>query len=178
MRTARVTVGLVLVGIYLSACRSSPGHRANHAGSSQPGVVPTVIIPKSVGGTSGQGPIFVSNPGQPISLPDRTIAIVSFSERFQKSNKAEFVDVSITITNSGQNPISNQPRYFQLIGQGGDIFSYQDNSSDTFYSPIDPQTSRTGLIEFEIPGAAAKGLELLYRPDVASDAVIARLNFA
>ena len=137
--------------------------------------MPTAVIPTSNGGGPGTGPTVGSNTSGPIALPDRSVAIVSFTKRFEKQNQAEFVDISLTISNQGQSPITNEPRFFSLIGQGGDVFSYQDNSSDNFYLPIDPRTSRTGLIEFEIPAAAAKGLQLLYRPDVATDTVIARL---
>jgi uncharacterized protein DUF4352 len=173
--TKRVAAVVLLgaVGVLSAACSSSAGHKAQ-SDPARFGATPTVI-PTSNGGGPGTGPIVGSNTSGPIALPDRSVAIVSFTKRFQKRNQAEFVDISLTISNQGQSPISNEPRFFSLVGQGGDVFSYQDNSSDNFYLPIDPHTSRTGLIEFEIPAAAAKSLQLLYRPDVATDTVIARL---
>jgi hypothetical protein len=163
---------LVAAGVALVACSSSGGAKA----AAPPSGTPTVIVPKTVQGSSGQGPIYGSNASGPVALPDRSIAVGSFTERYQKSNKAEFVDLGVTVSNNSAVPINNQPKFYELVGQGGDVFSYQDNSSDTFYGPIDPHTSRTGLIEFEIPAAAAKGLELLYHPDVAAGVVIVRLN--
>jgi hypothetical protein len=168
---AAVAAVVATAGLCLAACSDSGGTKAANKSSS-----PSVVVPTAIGGGSGQGPIYGSNSGSPISLPDRSIAIESFTERYQKSNKAEFVDISMTIANNSAAPINNEPKFFELIGQGGDVFSYQDNSSDTFYGPLGPHDSRTGLIEFEIPAAAAKGLELLYRPDVATGTVIARLN--
>lgn len=174
--TKRVaTVALIgAFGALAVSCSSSAGHKAAR-GPARSGATPTAIIPTSSSGSAGTGPVLGSNTSGPIALPDRSLAIVSFTKRLQKSNQAEFIDISLTISNQGESPITNEPRFFQLIGQGGDVFSYQDNSSDDFYLPIDAHTSRTGLIEFEIPAAAAKGLQLLYRPDVATDTVIARL---
>lgn len=174
--TTRVAT-LVLLGAFVAlsaSCTSGPEHKDQN-GAARLGGTPTAIIPTSSGGSPGTGPILGSNASGPIALPDRSLAIVSFTKRLQKSNQAEFVDISLTIRNEGQSSITNEPRFFSLIGRGGDVFSYQDNSSDDFYLPIDPHTSRTGLIEFEIPAAAAQGLQLLYRPDAPTDTVIARL---
>jgi hypothetical protein len=62
------------------------------------------------------------------------------------------------------------------MGPGGDAFGYQDNSSDNFYGTAGAYASRSGTLEFRIPAAAASGLYLLYRPEIASEAVLTPLH--
>ena len=133
------------------------------------------VNPSSVGGTPGQGPLFVNNPGSPISLPDRVLTIVTAVKIYSKTRRSTLIDLTLTISNPGPRSFNIQPRDFALIVSGGDIFDHQDNSSDNFYGPIGPSSSRNGFIEFQIPSSRVTGFQLLYRPDVSGDEVVARL---
>jgi hypothetical protein len=159
----------------LSACGGSD---ATGSGSANPPGTPQQVNPKSVGGSSGQGPIIVTNPSSPISLPDRVLTIVSAKRIYSQARKVTLVDLTLTISNPGTTALNNQPKFFSLIASGGDVFDHQDNSSDDFYGPIGPKTSRTGLIEFQIPTSKVIAFQLLYRPDVSADAVLAQLAFS
>ena len=165
----------ILVATAMAACGGSDATGSQPA--SPPGT-PQLVNPSSVGGSIGKGALIVTNPNSPISLPDRVLTIVSAKKIYSKARKVTLVDLILTINNPGATTINNQPKFFSLIASGGDIFDHQDNSSDTFYGPIGPTSSRMGLIEFEIPSAKVTGFQLLYRPDVATDEVIAQLVFS
>ena len=62
------------------------------------------------------------------------------------------------------------------MGREGDTFGYRGNRSGTFYGAIGAHASRSGMIEFQIPSAAASGLYLLYRPEIARETVLTRLK--
>ncbi len=64
---------------------------------------------------------------------------------------------------------NNESTFFQLLSAEGDTFTYQSNSSDTFYGDIPAHSSRDGSIVFQIPKAAASNLRLLYRPEVVKE---------
>lgn len=165
----------ILAASTLGACGGSDATGSQPA--SPPGT-PQLVNPSSVGGSVGKGPLIVTNPTSPISLPDRVLTIVSAKRIYSRARKVTLVDLILTINNPGASTINNQPNFFALIASGGDIFSHQDNSSDTFYGPIGPSSFRMGLIEFQIPSAKVTGFQLLYRPDVGTDAVIAQLVFS
>ena len=172
-RLVSLCVLLVSAGL-IAAC----GSDGTGTGSRPPGT-PQVVNPRSVGGgPGGQGPLIVTHPTSPISLPDRVLTVVSAKDIYSKARKTTLIDLTLTITNPGSTPINNQPQFFALIASGGDIFDHQDNSSDTFYAPIAPGTSRTGFIEFQIPSPKATGFQLFYRPDVSADELIATLIFS
>jgi hypothetical protein len=158
------------------------GTPANHA-------PPTVVKPKAIRGAArgpaGSGPIVVTSPppvpggnagSEQIVLKDRTLDINSVSKRSATNTALNLITLVLTVKNTSSKPIMNRPNFFQLIGAEGDIFSYQVNSSDNFYGPIPANSSRNGTIVFQIPGAAAHNLHLLYRSEIAAETALVVLN--
>lgn len=180
---------LVLVMLALLAACSAGGNGSGNAtrqqeGSSSTGA--TAVVPTSSKGAPGKGPQVIVSPtpvpggrpgSQQIVLADRTLVIVSATRQRAPAAGAALISLVLTVRNTGAKAIMNLPGYFQLTSSGGDVFGYQYNSSDGFYSPIAAHTSRDGLIVFELPAAALNsGLRLLYRPEVAAEVVIAPLK--
>lgn len=148
-------------------------------------VTPKVITPKGSNGSAGNGPLIISQPtpvphgvpgSQQIVLPDRTLIINSVSKQTGASANSSYINLELVVQNTSNQAIANLATYFRLIGAEGDIFSYQSNSSDTFYGSIPAHTSRVGMIVFQIPTAAAANLHLFYRPNVTTESVIVALN--
>jgi uncharacterized protein YcfL len=150
---------------------------------------PTVVKPKSIRGSSrgpsGSGPIVVTSPqpvpggsttSEQIVLKDRTLDINSVSKQSGTNAASTVITLVLTVKNTSNKPIMNQPNFFQLMGLEGDIFSYQSNSSDNFYGTVPANGSRSGTITFRIPAAAAHNLHLLYRPEIASETALILLN--
>ena len=174
-KRAVIVCASILAASTLAACGGSDATGSTPA---SPQGTPQLVNPSSVGGSVGKGALIVNNPSSPISLPDRVLTIMSAKRIYSKARKVTLVDLILTINNPGATTINNQPKFFALVASEGDIFDHQDNSSDTFYGPIGPNSSRTGLIEFEIPTAKVTGFQLLYRPDVTTDEVLAQLVFS
>lgn len=104
-------------------------------------------------------------------LKDRTLVINAISRQKGANPDPVAINITMTIKNTGGKPIKNQATFFQLVGAGGDFFG-QTNSSDNFYGPIAPHTTRSGTITFQLPAAASKNLRLMYRSEVASEALL------
>jgi hypothetical protein len=180
--------GVVLVVMGLAACGSAPDSGSSSAAGAAPAATPRQVIPKSVGSPSAQGrkgPVVISNPvplpggkisSQKVVLSDRTLVINSVTKLRGKNQGSTLIDLQLVVRNTGVKAIGNESTFFQLMGPGGDIFGYQDNSSDDFYRTIDAHASRSGMIEFAIPAAAASSLSLLYRPEVAAETLLIRLK--
>jgi hypothetical protein len=172
----------MLVVIGLAACGSgNPGANLSPAAA----VTPRLVTPTPIGGSPGRGPSVISSPvplpggrvgSQEVVLGDRTVIIKSVTSQQAATKNSILIDLDIVIRNTSGKAIRNQAAFFQLVGPGGDIFGYQDNSSDTFYGTIGTHTSRSGMIEFQIPSAAASSLYLLYRPEIAAETVLTRLK--
>ncbi|GHP00219.1 hypothetical protein KSF_102660 [Reticulibacter mediterranei] len=150
---------------------------------------PIVVTAKSVGGSSqgssGSGPVVVVSPtpipgdhtnSQQVVLKDRTLVIGSVSKQNGVNAASSLITLALTVKNTSSKTIMNQPTFFQLMGAEGDTFSYQTNSSDNFYGNVTANSSRSGTIVFQIPGAAAHHLRLLYRPEVAAETTLVLLN--
>jgi hypothetical protein len=173
-----VTLGaVILVVIGLAACGSEPSPGSSPAAAARPTVTPRQVTPKSAGGSPGQGPVVISNPvplpggatsSQKVVLGDRTLVITSIIRHKAPSQSLILIDLNIVVQNTSGKAIKNKETFFQLIGPEGDSFDYQTNSSDNFYGTIGAHASSSGMIEFEVPAAAASGLYLLYRPGIAS----------
>jgi hypothetical protein len=163
---------LPAVSLSLAACSSSGT------------VAPHQVTPRVVGGGPGQGPLVISNPtpapgvkgSEQVALADRVLTVASVRRRKGVNQNFAVIDLDLLIRNRGDQPILNQPTYFQLMGLGGDGFVPRADASGPFYGTIGAQMTRSGTIEFQIPTAAISGLRLLYRPDVATEAVILPLN--
>jgi uncharacterized protein YcfL len=160
-----------------------------HQGTPSNLITPTVVNPKPIRGKSqgpaGSGPIVVTSPqpvpggstnSEQIVLKDRTLDINSISKQSGTNATSSLITLVLTVKNTSNKPIMNQPNFFQLIGLEGDIFSYQSNSSDNFYGMVPANGSRSGTIAFQIPAAAAHNLHLLYRPEVASETALVLLD--
>ncbi len=173
-------VTLVVMG--LAACGSgNPGANLSPAAA----VTPRLVTPTPIGGSPGRGPTVISSPAplpggkissQKVVLGDRTLIINSVTSQRAAIKNSVLIDLDIVVRNTSGKAIRNQAAFFQLVGPGGDAFGYQDNSSDTFYGTIGAHASRSGMIEFQIPSAAASDLYLLYRPEVAKETVLTWLK--
>lgn len=171
---------LVVMG--LAACSSgNPGPDLSPAAA----VTPRLVTPTSIGGSPGRGPTVISSPAslpggkissQKVVLGDRTLIINRVTSQRAAIKNSVLIDLDMVVRNTGAKAIRNQAAFFQLVGPGGDIFGYEDNSSGTFYGPIGAHASRSGTIEFQVPSAAASSLYLLYRPEIAAETVLTRLK--
>ena len=157
--------------VLLPACSSTPSGTSG----------PRLVTPKPVGGSSGIGPRVVSDApssahGTSVQLGDRAVTVDDATTRAGTEPTTTVVTVNLAITNTGDVAIPNQAAFFQLMGSAGDAFAARVNGADPFYAAIAPRTTRSGSITFEVPSAAAEGLHLFYRPEVATEAVILPLS--
>lgn len=185
---------LIFVLLLLLAACTSAGNPTGNSSNGQQGTtstataLPTItpITPKSVSGSPGIGPIVISSPtavpGQPgsqqIVLADRTLIINSVSEQKGTSTNSTLVSLALTIRNTSAKTIMNQSTFFELLASEGDAFGSPSSNSDSFYSTIAAHTTRSGTIVFQVPTAAASGLSLFYRPEIATETVIVRLKIS
>lgn len=177
--------GVILVVMGLAACGSEPSPGSAAAAAARPTSSPRLVAPKSVGGSPGRGPQVISNPAplpggktgsQQVVLGDRTLVITSVTTHRAASQSSVLVDLNLVVQNTSGKAIKNEPAFFELIGLEGDIFSYQANSSDNFYRTINAHASSSGTIEFDVPAAAASSLYLRYRPEIATETALTRLQ--
>lgn len=195
-----LTGTLLLLSLLLFACGIGSLAENNNNGNGQqtqssatvvsltPQVVtPKVVMPKTDKRSGGQGPLIITQPtpvphgtpgSQQVVLPDRTLIINSASKQNSGSANSSYINLELVVQNTSNQAIANQATFFRLIGAEGDIFSYQSNSSDTFYGPIPAHTSRVGMIVFQIPTVAATNLHLFYRPNVTTESVIVLLKLS
>ena len=174
--------GVTLVVTGLAACGSGhPGPTMSPAAAA----TPRLVTPTSIGGSPGTGPTVISTPAalpggtissQKVVLGDRTLIISRVTSQRAANKSSVLIDVDIVVQNTTGKAIRNKAAFFQLVGPGGDTFGYQDNSPDNFYGTIGGHASRSGMIEFQIPSAAASSLYLLYRPEIARETVLTRLK--
>src|SRR5438270_6937791 len=146
---------------------------------------PKLVTPKTSSGSPGKGPLVISSPtpvpggkagSQQIVLGDRTLIINSVSKQKGVSANSTLISLDLAVQNTSNKAIMNQSAFFQLMGPDGDTFGYQYNSSDNFYGPIAAHTIISGTIVFKLPAAAASGLRLLYRPELATETAIILLK--
>lgn len=170
--------GLSMIG--LAACGSALGSKA--AAAKPP--PPRLVTARPAGGAAGRGPLVIATPtplptgkagSQEVVLGDRILVISNVSRQQGTDKKTAHIELNLAVRNTGIKPIDNKPAFFDLIS-GGDIFSYQENSSNGFYGSIGAHATRTGMIEFQVPAAAASPLYLLYRTGTSSQVVLTRLT--
>lgn len=175
----------MLVVMWLAACGSAAYPGSSSSAAAGPTAAPRQVTPKSVGGSPGKGPLVVSNPAplpggktgsQQVVLRDRTLVINSVTRHRGASQSSILIDLNLVVRNTSGKAIRNESTFFQLIGPEGDSFGNQANISDNFYRTIGAHSSSSGVIEFEIPAAAASSLHLLYRPEIATETVLTRLK--
>ena len=169
---------MLLLLFLLAACNVAYGSAASNNGA--PTSKATVVTARSVQGRPGTGPIVVTSStpvpgghanGQQVGLKDRTLVLNNASKQVAAGGSSSLLTLVLTIRNTSDQPIMNKPGFFQLMGDEGDTFTYQSNSSDNFYSAVPPHGSRDGTLVFQIPRAATTRLQLLYRPEVESETV-------
>ena len=179
----------VIALLVLAACDSSAGTSTSAQSSSSASTVatntPQIVTPKSTSGKPGQGVKVIATPSpvpggptgsQEIVLGDRTLIIYKVSKQKSATANSTLINLDLAVKNTSKKAIQNLAAFFQLVGPEGDTFSYQYNSTDTFYGPIAAYTTDRGLIVFQLPTAAATKLSLLYRPETAKETVIVQLK--
>jgi hypothetical protein len=185
-----VPCGVILVlFMLLVACDSAGTGTTQEQGSTRSTTVATIttrlVTPKAASGSAGKGPLVISSPtpvpsgkagSQQIVLGDRTLIIRSVSKQQGASSNSTLITLDLVVQNTSNKSIMNQSTFYQLMGPEGDIFGYQYNSSDNFYSAIAAHTTRSGMIVFQLPTAATSSLRLLYRPEIATETAIILLG--
>ena len=86
------------------------------------------------------------------------------------------INLTITIKNTGAKTINNDATYFQLISAEGDAFGLQSKAAPNFFGSIASQSSRSGIIIFQVPSGAINGIRLMYRPEVSTETIFVPLN--
>jgi hypothetical protein len=199
----RVVAGVMLLVVFVLLASCGPFGNASDNGKTGTGstpvggstaqgtpataITPLLITPKASSGSPGKAPLVITSqtpvPGggsgsQLVVLLDRTLTIYSASKHQGTSTNSTSIDLDLAVQNTSGRAIANHITFFQLMGPEGDIFGYQNNSSDTFYGTIAAHTTRRGAIEFQVPAAAKASLRLLYRPEIATETAIILLNVA
>jgi hypothetical protein len=140
-----------------------------------------------MGGSPGIGPRVIDHatpvpggtPGsQVVVLGDRALTITAVTRQSSSNQNVTGIHVDLAVENSSASVIQNQPTFFQLTGAEGDTFAARTNGADPFFTAIEPRTTHRGSVDFEVPGATTSGLHLLYRPELAAEAVIVPLSIA
>ena len=155
---------------------------------SNPGPIPTqpvLVQGTSIASTPGIGPTVILTPtkvpggneqSQLVKLPDRIITITNMSKQVGTDSNSIAINLTITIKNTGAKTINNNAAYFQLISVEGDAFGLQSKVAPNFFGSIAFQSSRSGIIIFQVPAGAINGIRLMYRPEVTTETVFVPLN--
>lgn len=181
---------ILLVLLLLAGCssanNSSITNSSTQSSTTAPiSTTPQLITPRSASGSPGKGPIIISSPTtlpgakpgtQQVVLRDRRLIIARVTVQNGTNSNSSLIALDLAVQNTSPKAIMNLSNFYQLMGPDGDAFGYQYNSSDTFYGPIAAFQTRTGTIMFEVPKAAISSLQLLYRPEIATETVIIRLK--
>jgi hypothetical protein len=146
------------------------------ASASSPHAAPRHVTPTDLGGSAGVGPRVVDAATSTATAPDRAVTIDDVSTRIGAEPGTTEIAVTFAITAKGDTTIANRASFFQLVGRTGDVFAPRNAEDDPFFADIAAHTSRQGVLRFEMPHAAATGLQLLYRPEHPSDAVVIPLG--
>ena len=140
----------------------------------------TPVIPTSVPGTPGVGPIVILSPtpvpgggthSQQVVFADRTLIINDVSKGAGADANLVAVSLKIMLKNTSGKVIMNESSYFSLLGSEGDAFGLPATTTSSFFGSIASNSSRSGTIVFQVPAGAIKGLHLLYRSNVATETV-------
>ncbi len=186
--TKIVTGFLILVALSLSLIACSSGNNdgvAKNSTSASTIATPHIITPISASGSPGKGPIFISSPttapglapgAQQVVLGDRTLIISRVAVKNGTNANSSLISLDLAVQNTSPKAIMNLSNFYLIMGPDGDAFGYQYNSSDNFYGTITALQTRTGTIMFEVPKAATSRLQLLYRPEIATETVIISLK--
>jgi len=180
MHFKHITISVILLAallLLLAACGGgntsntaapSPTIQSGTVAASTPGTAPIVVLtPTSQGGSISK---------QTVSLADRTLTLEQVNQKPGADTSSTAVSITITITDISVAAIQNKSTFYQLISAEGDAFSTQSNVTSGFYGAIASRQTRSGTITFQVPAGAALRLQLLYRPEVATETVLFPLN--
>jgi Domain of unknown function (DUF4352) len=185
-RILKICGALAMVAL-LAACGDSsntsavtPTIQSGTVAVNTPGAGPTVIAGGTTVVAGNTNTATSTTPGNPqkrvITLVDRALTIGPVGKQAGTDASTTGVSLTLIVTNTGKSPIMNQATFYQLIGAGGDSFGTQSSVSANFYGSIPPHGSRQGTIVFQVPTGAVKGINLLFRPEVATETTIIQLN--
>ncbi|HEV2580271.1 MAG TPA: hypothetical protein VGT44_05410 [Ktedonobacteraceae bacterium] len=163
---------LVAVLLLLAACggadtsaTSTPTVQSGTVAASTPGVGPIVAVtPTADAGTTPAQ--------QTITLADRTLMLGQVSRSPGASASSTAVSITITVTDTTAMAIQNQSSFYQLVGAEGDAFGVQSSVTPGFYGTIAAKQWHKGTITFQVPTGASQGLQLLYRPEKATETTL------
>jgi hypothetical protein len=141
-------------------------------------ISPTVISNATVGTNKpGTGPIIVQSPtvvpggsasSQQVGLADRQLVINNVSRQVDTATGTTTVTITATIKNTSHKDIKNLATYYQLVGAEGDMFGLSSDTNGNFFGTIASDSARSGTLVFQqVPTAAIKKLQLLYRSETA-----------
>jgi Domain of unknown function (DUF4352) len=159
----------------LAACSGGNTSNSGTPTASNTAITATVITAKSARGTPGNS-IIVNDKDQKAVLKDRMLVVNNASKQDAADDHSSLISLVLTVKNTSDKAIKNESTFFQLLSTEGDTFTYQSNSSDTFYGDVSAHSSRDGTIVFQIPKAAASNLRLLYRPEVETETALISLK--
>lgn len=167
---------LVACGDSNTTAPVTPTIQSGTVGANTPGAGPTVITIVTVAPdntTVVAGSTVTGTPQkQVVTLADRTLTIGKASQQPGSDASTTGISLTITVSNTSPSPILNKATFYQLVGAGGDSFGTQSSVSANFYGSISPRNSRQGTIVFQVPTGAVKGLQLLFRPEVATETTL------
>ena len=171
---------VILLCLLISACSTN-----TVSGPDPSPTQPALVQSTSIASTPGIGPTIILTPtkvpggneqSQLVTLPDRIITITNMSKQVGIDSNSIAINLTITIKNTGAKIISNNAAYFQLISAEGDAFGLQSPDAPNFFGPIASQSSRSGIIIFQVPAGAINGIRLMYRPEVSTETIFMPLN--
>jgi hypothetical protein len=141
-------------------------------------ISPTVISNATVGtNKSGTGPIIIQSPtvvpggsasSQQVGLADRQLVIENVSRQVDATTGTTTVTIKLEIKNTSGKNIKNLATYYQLVGAEGDMFGLPPDTNGSFFGTVASGSMRSGTLIFQqVPTAAIKKLQLLYRSETA-----------
>ena len=174
--------GVLLISLFLLAgCDlfGSTGASVSTTPTAQGRTIsPTVISNATVGtNTHGTGPIIIQSPtpvsggsasSQQVGLADRQLVIENVSRQVDATTGTTTVTIKLEIKNTSGKNIKNLATYYQLVGAEGDMFGLSADTNGSFFGTVASGSMRSGTLTFQqIPTAAIKKLQLLYRSETA-----------
>lgn len=169
------TAALASSALVLAGCTGGQTSGASgHVGTQHSAPVPPSIVATPAGGSAGVAPVVAASGASSVVLPDRTLTVTQAVS--QPAGSSRSIRVGLAIANSGAGSIASDSSAFRLIGPEGDIFGAVSGSSTSLDGVITAHGTRTGTVTFQVPIAAASGLQLLYRSGSASRAAMIPLN--
>ena len=145
----------------------------------------TAVSVTALPSTPGTGPLVILSPtsvagggvhSQQVVLADRTLIIDNVSKSTGTDANSVTISVAMTLKNTSAKALPNQPEYFSLFGTEGDVFGLSSNTKGSFFGSVAANSSRSGIVAFQVPAGAAKALKLFYRSNVPGESVFVPLT--